>query len=210
MEGVIERLGMKLGEKRKKGIATLSAFEFNQQKDPMYNIRMIINSGAVFRVFDGEYVRLVVNGDLVMSDTTMERRSNKEFVNKANGRVFIAGLGIGLILHNLREKVKSGEVVEIVVMEKYKDVIDLVSPHYIDLPITYIEADALEYKPGKEEIYDTIYFDIWPHVTDDNLDEIKMLHNRWKNRKRKGNPNAWMNSWMKEFLQRERARERKY
>lgn len=140
-----------------------------------------------------------VDGVLMMSDTDMEKHTNEEFVRNAHGDVMIAGLGIGLILDNLEDKVRSGEIQSITVYEKYQDVIDLVYPKYKHLPLKVICQDILEYKPSKNETYDTIYFDIWPDINSDNLTEIKMLHNRWKFRKREG---GWMDSWMKYYLQR--------
>jgi len=31
--------------------------------------------------------------------------------------------------------------------------------------------------------------------------EIKILHNRFKNKLNRDNPDKWMNSWMKEYLE---------
>lgn len=201
MEGVSNIFGLKVNQKETLGEATLSCFEYKDVDNPLYNLRMIRDAGEMFMMTDGEYMRLSVDGELVMSDTNMEKISNYEFIKNANGRVFIAGLGIGLILHNLREKVTKGEITEIVIMEISQDVIDLVSPYYKDLPIKYVRANVLEYKPTKKDIFDTIYFDIWPSISTENLEEIRLLHNRWKFRRNKNNPNSWMNSWMKEHLQ---------
>lgn len=149
-------------------------------------------------VSPGEYVKLYVNGRLYMSDTDMERSSNQSFVQYAHGDVMVAGLGIGLIINALREKVSSGDVKSITVYEKYQDVIDVVGPKLRDLPIRIIQQDILEYRPSKNERYDTIYFDIWSDINTDNLKEIYTLHRRWINRL---NPGGWINSWMKEHLQ---------
>ena len=155
---------------------------------------------------EGEYVKLIVNGELMMSDTYMERETNREFIRNAHGRVMIAGLGIGLILENLRDKVADGIVTSIVVYEKYQDVIDLVGNRYNDLPIEIRREDILEYKPQKGEMYDTIYFDIWPTISTDNLKDISMLHQRWKAHKPK---DGWMDSWMRYYLRNIRERERR-
>jgi hypothetical protein len=63
------------------------------------------------------------------------------------------------------------------------------------MPIKYRCVDALKYKPMKDERYDTIYFDIWPTVSPDNYDEMKMLHRRWAKRLKRDNPNCFMDSW---------------
>lgn len=201
MEGVFNRFNLQVGEEIKKGEAVLSTYEF--KKDPLFNMRAIMDGGLMY-MEEGKYVRLHVGGDLMMSDTRMEKRSNSDFAHHANGRVLIAGLGIGLILNSLKEKVKSKEITSITVVEKSKDVIDLVSPYFMDIPIKYVNEDIFEYKT--KEKFDTIYFDIWPVISEDNLEDIKLLHNKFKNNLDRTYGNHWMNSWMNEHLKRERRR----
>lgn len=207
MVGVFERFDLKVGEKKQNNNAIISAYEFKNANDPLFNLRAMRDGGSLFTIEDGKYIRLNLNGSIWMSDTKMEKRSNMEFVSKAKGRVFIAGLGIGLIIHNLKDKVDRGIITEIVVMENSQEIIDLVSPYYTDMPITYILDDVLKYQPPKNEKYDTIYFDIWVEIDSDNLKEIAMLHNRWKFRKNKG---GWMDSWMKNKLQQMKRKEYNY
>jgi spermidine synthase len=179
----------------KQGVAQISQFEFNEQEDMMFNLRAVRDGGSIFRMYNGKYVRLHINGELMMSDTGMERISNRAFMHKAKGRVLIAGLGIGLIISNI---IENPEVTEIVVIEKYQDVIDLVLPKFNNPKLKVICADIDEWKPEKGEKFDTIYFDIWADITTDNLEHIKKLHNRFKLFKAN---DGWMNSWMKEYLQ---------
>lgn len=183
-----------------KGVASISPFEFNSENDPLFNLRAAMNGGRLFTIRNGKYVKLHVAGTLMMSDTGMERLSNKEFISKAKGRVLVAGLGIGLVIHNI---IKKEAVTEITVIEKYQDVIDLVGPKFKSPKLEVIHADIFQWKPEKGQKFDTIYFDIWPEVCSDNLAEIRLLHNRFKGFKA---PGAWMNSWMKEYLQREKRR----
>lgn len=195
MEGVAE----KYNSEEFKGLARIVKFNISKEESRNHNMFSIFRREPYFmRVEDGTFVKLIVDGVLMMSDTHMERRTNREFVSKAHGDVMIAGLGIGLILNALEDKVKSGEVKSITVYEKYQDVIDLVLPKYKHLPIKVICKDILEYKPEKGETYDTIYFDIWPVIGEDNMKDIRMLHNRWKFRKRNG---GYMDSWMKSYIQ---------
>lgn len=181
-------------QKEERGVAKLSKFYFKQADNPIFNFRNA-REHPMFIVRDGEYVRLSVKGEIMMSDTGMERISNKTFINKANGRVLIAGLGIGLIIHNILTK---ENISEIIVIEKYKDVIDLVSPKFNDHRLKIIEADIFEWKPTKGDKFDTIYFDIWPQICVDNLSQIKTLHNRFKFYK---TSDGYMDSWMKHYLQ---------
>jgi len=201
MEGVFEHFMLPVGAKKVSGDATLSTFEFKNANNPLFNLRAIREGGSMFRMSDGKYVRLHVKGELMMSDTHMERSSNIDFVTKANGTVLIAGLGIGLIIKNIMPKVLSGQIKEITVIEKYQSVIDLVSPYFAHEKIKIICADIMDWIPCKDKKYDTIYFDIWPEICTDNLEEIKILHNRFKNKLNRNNPDKWMNSWMKEYLQ---------
>ena len=196
MEGVAQ----KYNKEENKGIARLERFNISKENSKKYNLLSTMNGEPYFmRIEDGNYVRLWVDGVLMMSDTHMERYTNQFFIDNAHGDVMIAGLGVGLILNALENKVQSGEVNSITVYEKYQDVIDLVLPKYKHLPIKVICQDILEYRPPKEETYDTIYFDIWPRINKSNLQQIKILHNRWKFRKRE---NGYMDSWMKSYIQR--------
>lgn len=204
MEGVANIFRLNNAEVVENGIAKLQGFSIAASQCRMHNLQAMFSGNAWTSVSTGDYVKLYVNGCLMMSDTDMEKSTNCDFVANAHGDVMIAGLGIGLILHNLEPKVKTGEVKSITVYEKYQDVIDLIAPYYQHLPLTIKCVDILEYKPPKGETYDTIYFDIWPSISTDNLDDIKMLHNRWKFRKRHG---GWMDSWVKDFLQREKRKE---
>lgn len=158
-------------------------------------------------VLPGVYVQLYVGGELMMSDTQMEKTSNYEVVRRARGAVFIAGLGIGLILAPI---LANPAVTSVTVVEKYAEVIQLVEPALRKLPgaekLTIINADILEWRPPKGQTWDTLYFDIWPNICMDNLEEMATLHRRFARRK---NPGGWMDSWKKGELQRIRARERR-
>lgn len=182
----------------KKGEAEVSHFEYKASDNKLFHMRSMINDpGGV--ISDGNYARLHVNGELVMSDTNMEKRTNSNFVRNANGKILIGGLGLGLILHNLRDKLDVIESIEVI--EKSQDVIDLVSPNFKDLPLTCIQADMMDWTPPKGSSWDTIYFDIWPDRNTENLTEIKVLHNRFKFKLNRDNPNCWMDSWYKNELQ---------
>jgi spermidine synthase len=179
---------------KEQGIAKISRFEFNEKDDFLFNLRAS-RDHPMFRMRSGKYLRLSVGNQLMMSDTAMERISNKKFIDYADGRVLIAGLGIGLIIHNILHK---ESITEIIIIEKHQDVIDLVAPYFTDPRLKIICADIFEWKPQKGEKFDTIYFDIWPQITTENLKQIKVLHNKFKFYKSEG---AYMDSWLKWYLQ---------
>jgi len=205
MEGLIKRFRFNVGDVKTKGMARISAYEFKNKDNPLYNMRAIFDHGGINYMYEGKYMRLVVDQQLMMSDTNMEKQSNFEFVSKAKGTIFIAGLGLGLIVHNLKHKRK--EIGKIVIAEKSQDVIDLVGPYFKDFDIDFICADVFDIDPKKlvEKYgkFDTIYFDIWPVISEDNLPEIAELHQKWKFSKAKG---GWMGSWMQKYLRNERAK----
>lgn len=187
-------------EHEENGLARIERFEVSKFSERLYNMR----ADYMMSIREGTYCKLYVDGELMMSDTPMERRTNLDFINNANGRVLIAGLGLGLIIQNIIEK---ESVTEVIVIEKYQDVIDLVLPKIQHPKLKVICADIFEYNVDKKEKYDVIYFDIWADITTDNLTEMKTLSNKFKRSLNKDNSRCWMNSWLKDFLQKKRRKE---
>jgi len=156
-----------------------------------------------------KYIILGKKGSGVwMSDTPMERNSNRNFIQKANGDVLIFGLGLGLIVFPLLD---NPEVKSIRVIEKEKEVIDLILP-YIKAKdtlnkVTIVEGDCFEYKT--KEKFDVIYGDIWRTISTENYEEMKQLTRAWKNRVNRENPNAFIDHWLKDHLKGEIRKEKR-
>lgn len=150
------------------------------------------------REFDGQEPGTAVQllnkrGWVMMADTEMERTTNRYFFMQANGHVLIGGLGLGMILLAAQAK---EEVASITVVEIHQEIIDLVVPQLpLNGKVTVVCGDILEWYPPKGVQYDTIYFDIWPSVCDDNYEDMKKLHRRFARRLNRKNPNCWMSSW---------------
>lgn len=168
-------------------------------------------SRALFRGRDayvpaGVYCRLFVNGQLMMSDTPMEQRTNRDFVRKARGDVLIAGLGLGMVLVPV---LANPEVTSVTVIEKSADVIALVVDKLKALPggekLTVIEADIYEWQPPKGQTWDVLYFDIWGDFSGNDLQHMTRLHRRFGKRRRK---EGWMNSWQCDTLRAQQRRGR--
>ena len=110
----------------------------------------------------GKYVKLTYKDEVVMSDTPMEKRTNKVFCQKAHGDVLIGGLGIGMILLAIQNK---ADVKSITVLEKYQEVIDLVATQLpLNEKVHIIQADVFEWRPAKGQRFDCIYMDIWSYI----------------------------------------------
>lgn len=153
------------------------------------------------RIYSGRYVRLMQSHTVVMSDTFMERMTNYDVVRQARGNVFVAGLGIGMILVPILAK---PEVRIVMVAERFDEVIEMVEPQlraYLPADqaakLTVVKLNALSMEPLNG--WDTIYFDIWPTMNSDNYEEMKLLH-RKHNRRR--NPGAWIESWRRDEVRR--------
>jgi hypothetical protein len=153
----------------------------------------------------GRFCRLFVRDELVMSDTPMELATNLEAVRRANGRVLLAGLGLGVILVPM---LASRRVRHVTVVEREPDVIALVGPAFAEQVasgrLEIIEADIERWRPPRGARYDTIYFDIWPQLSVANLPAIARLHRRFGRRLERTNPCAWLGSWQHAELLAER------
>jgi spermidine synthase len=153
-------------------------------------------------VQEGKYAKLVVHGQIMMSDTRMEHYTNYGAVSAARGHVFVAGLGLGMILHPMAAK---KEVTKITVLEKYQGVIDLVGKT-VPKKVEIVCADVFDWKPEAGTKFDVVYFDIWPDISTDNLPEIGKLHRRFKKFLIEC---GWMDSWCRNQLKTRRRRELK-
>jgi spermidine synthase len=125
----------------------------------------------------------------------MEQRTNSTFVNRANGDVFIAGLGIGLIVLPIQEK---EEVKSITILEKHPEVIELVGKQLpLNEKVKIIQGDVFEYEFARGTKFDTIYFDIWNYVNEDVYEEMKTLKKKYRKYRRSTteNPNFYMACW---------------
>lgn len=193
----MEKVEHLYSENEQLGIAHVSKCTLTPKMCEFENLRHAMHGQPMMYVSAGTYARLSVDGTLMMSDTDMEQRTNRDFIKNAKGDVMIAGLGLGLIIYNLKDKIDKNIVRTITVYEKYQDVIDLILPKFKGYPLRVVKQDILEYKPPKEERYDTIYFDIWPYISYENHDDMVKLHRRWQSHKRAG---GWMSSWCKDLV----------
>ena len=167
-----------------RGAWTVKRFDVGVDDAERFNMRERIGAmqghGVPREIRPGRYTGLY-NGasDPVMSDTPAEMRDHAEFVRRAEGRVLIAGLGLGLCVHNLllKRSVKSVTVVEI-----DPDVAFLVAPHYLcrDTRFHYELANAEDWKPKKGDRFDFAWLDIWPSICGDHVPQIKKMVKRYR------------------------------
>lgn len=155
------------------------------------------------RICEGRYAQLLVGGGLMMSDTVAELESNDEAVTAARGDVLIAGLGLGLITLPILQK---PSVRSVTVIEKSPHVVRLIEDHLRNVisgnqsaGFLVWTADIHKWLPKPENVckFDYIYFDIWPNICVDDVDEMKQLHRAFRPYLRKGGK---LTSWNYEHL----------
>ena len=194
----------------KVGDCEIRHFEISAADSAMTMVRASMHPDEF--VPPGHYAQLRIAGQIMMSDTLNEQRSNQGAVGNAHGHMLIAGLGIGMILAPI---LRRREIQSVTVLESSPDVIALVGPAVRKLPgatarkLSIIPADAFTWMPPRGLFYDAIYFDIWPTVTEENLDEIAKLKRRFAKRLNRQNPGAWMRAWEEEKLRYRQAQSRR-
>lgn len=144
----------------------------------------------------GDYVRLTYNGDVVMSDTPMEQRTNRKFVREANGDVLVGGLGIGMIVLAIQDK---PDVNSITIIEKSHEVIEMITSQLkFNDKVKIINADVFTWKPEKGQKFDCIYMDIWNWVNSDVWEEeMKPLKRKYCHymKSKEENPKRFTECW---------------
>lgn len=145
--------------------------------------------------------------EVMMSNTQLEYRTNKAFVDRAHGDVLMVGLGIGMLIKPLTDK---PEVKSLTVIEKEPDVIAMVKPHYEKTPkLRIFEANAHDFEPGDlmgnlPDRWDCVLLDIWPNISSDNLREMKKLHGRYAQWLNEG---GFVKCWSEDLARRQKREE---
>lgn len=155
-------------------------------------------SGSGRCVPEGEYIRLLRGGEVVMSDTPDELRDIYEPIYQARGRCLVNGLGLGVVVAGMLRK---PEVEHVTVVEKSPEVIGLVGPHYtraFGSRLEIVNADAFEYRPPNGSRFGAVWHDIWDNICGDNLPEMHRLHRKY------GRMADWQGSWCRWRCERSR------
>ena len=163
-----------------KGDWKVRNFELRDMEFGLANLRSLRDGVPEAVVSSGKYVRLQNSNGVVMSNTQLEYRTNKPFIDAAHGNVLVAGLGLGMVLNPLASKL---EVEHITVVEVDPDVIALVLPHYEHIKnLTVICDDIMDFEPKESNVkFDVAMFDIWPCMAVENLLDMQVLEDLFEN-----------------------------
>ncbi len=177
-----------------------SVSSFTVQKEELSQMLSMMKYGR--GVPAGDYKRLMRGGEVIMSNTPDEINDSLGFIYRAEGKILINGLGLGVVVKALLEK---PEVTEITVIENSEDVMKLVAPYYTDPRLTIILGDAFTWEPPKGKKYDAVWHDIWDNLCSDNLEEMKKLHRKY------GRRTKYQESWGRAICERyERQNRNRY
>lgn len=166
------------------GAWKLAKFTVTPQGAKIHNLREIFNGRNRF-INTGEYWGLFRDGKIIMSNTPAEINDHYKFIQKAQGKVLVGGLGLGMVLKCLLEK---ESVTKVVIVEQSPDVIKLVAPAYTNDPrVKIVHTSIFDYIP--DERYDCAWFDIWDDISGDEYSEMKRLHRKF------GRYVGWSDSW---------------
>lgn len=194
-------------EFERKGDVYVEPFSVRPDNEYFINFRNTLDKWSPYYIDNGDYVRLIVNHQCMMSDTGFERLTNKSVIEYSNGQVLIGGLGIGMIVYNLLEK---DNIKSITVIENNQDVIDLVSTKFHDERLKIIKDDIWTWKPTENQKYDTIYFDIWEKDYMEIISDVNKLYKRFTKYINFDNKDYYINGWMYDSLLDRRKRRCKY
>ena len=100
--------------------------------------------------------KLLQGQRLWMTDLPIEQIQHDTMLRGFRGSVLVGGLGLGYAVSSLRRK---RHVHRIVVVEKSKDVIDLVAPYTRGCEV--VHADLFDYLKDCDETFDAGFYDIW-------------------------------------------------
>jgi hypothetical protein len=164
---------------KKISIFEISEFEIKNRNENMELLRLSFSRRGIK---PGKYKRLLRGTTLVMSNTPAELNDAWNFIRQATGNVLINGLGLGAVLSEI---LKKEEVTKVTIIEKHKEVIELVQPYINDERVNIIHCDCFEYHPPKNEQYDIVWHDIWDYICSDNIPEMKKLHRKYGKRAKK-------------------------
>lgn len=170
----------------KSGEWEVSTFTVSNDDAKLFNLREMMHRSCR-TIYPGTYKKLTRNNYIIMSNTPAEIRDHIHFIHLASGSVLINGLGLGVAFSAI---LKKDTVSNVTIIEKSKDVIDLVAPTYLqDKRVEIINEDAFEFKPPKNKKYDFVWHDIWDDICADNLSEMIKLHRKYARK------TSWQDSW---------------
>lgn len=192
----------------------IERFTISPEDAKLYNLQLAFSRQGGRRVKAGTFTRLVLGGELMMSDTPAEVGDHIGFINgfpqfgKAlEGNILITGLGLGMVVDAV---LKQPLVTEVTVVDLSRVICEHVGGHlkakHPDKDLNVVHADALTWEPPVPKGYfNYAWHDIWPTLCIDNLLEYTKIRRHYR---------KWIAidqaCWGHTFLKQERRRSYSY
>lgn len=186
----------------KSGAWAVERFTISKRDAEFHGLRMLFNGQGSRAVQPGRYTRLVRDRAVIMSDTRAELRDHLSFMERAEGRVLVCGLGLGVVTRGCL----MNKATHVTVIEQSADVIKLVGPwleKQFPKRIEIINADAYTWKPPSDARWTCAWHDIWDTICTDNLPLMTKLHRKFARRV------EWQDSWCRSMLKRMQRQDRR-
>lgn len=150
----------------------ISSFEI----DEFYaKARNLFIKNPLMKLKAGKYKKLTNKKGIVMSNTLMEQKTHIKAINNAHGNVLVAGLGLGMFLHNIKDK---KNIESIIVVEYSKEVIQIVGKYFKEYDkIKIINNNIFDYIPNIK--FDFAFFDIWSDISEENRKDFQILKEKF-------------------------------
>lgn len=137
--------------------------------------RNLFIKNPLMKLKAGKYKKLTNKKGIVMSNTLMEQKTHIKAINNAHGNVLVAGLGLGMFLHNIKDK---KNIESIIVVEYSKEVIQIVGKYFKEYDkIKIINNNIFDYIPNIK--FDFAFFDIWSDISEENRKDFQILKEKF-------------------------------
>lgn len=170
----MEYINLDFIKDEKIGCYEVKTMKITEEQAYYYNLRAIINNRLEELVNSGIYKKLTKFGEILMTNTQLEIRTHEEAIKQSKGNILVAGLGLGMFLTAIKNK---KDVDKIIVVEKSKEVIEMIGKYYNDSKIEIINEDIFNFNTDMK--FDLIWLDIWSYLDKENLKEMNYLRKKF-------------------------------
>lgn len=180
------------------GSARVARFEVSEADSDFDRMRSMFSFGGRRYTPAGVYTKLLVNGQLWMSDTPDERSDHCEPLFQAQHlgarTALVTGLGLGMVVGGL---LQLESIESVTVVELNTDVTQLVGWYYQQMAANLgksfevVTGDAMNpsalFHSGSH--WDVAWHDIWANICADDYEEHKLIRRRY------GRRVSWQGVW---------------
>jgi hypothetical protein len=185
---------------RRRRSAAIRHYRIGVRQADAINWQTILHNDDRAWSYPGRYTGIEIDGIMYASDEAKEIVDYLPFLRRAQGRVLLTGLGLGLCLQALLRK---PEIEHVTVIEDNVDVLTIVAPYYLDkfgdARMSLIHADAFGWQVPAGMHFDLGYHDIWPVATGFYWPQHAALFDHYEHVC--SEQDSWRRDWMRDRWQ---------